>query len=160
MTFFKHKEIELYLEKLKKIISLVFDRVLLEKLLDKFSTNASIYSSPSIFQLFESHLKSIREQIGEPPQVGWSMPGEIEGYPIINEFLHSDDEDFTYKGFPNIRVSIRKFSISIAVREFSPKSFNAYIRKSKEYFEFEDQKFKKNMSEYIKFKKFINDNKK
>ncbi len=83
-------------------------------------------------------MKSIREQIGEPPQVGWSMPGEIEGYPIINEFLHSDDEDFTYKGFPNIRVSIRKFSISIAVREFSPKCFNAYIRKSKEYFEFED----------------------
>ena len=173
MTFFKHKEIELYLEKLKKIISLVFDRVLLEKLLDKFSTNASIYSSPSIFQLFESHLKSIREQIGEPPQVGWSMPGEIEGYPIINQFLHGDDEDFTYKGFPNIRVarrfaemygqmydSNRKFSISIAVREFSPRSFNAYIRKSKEYFEFEDQKFKKNMSEYIKFKKFINDNKK
>jgi len=79
------------------------------------------------------------------------MPGEIEGYPIINQFLHGEDEDFTYKGFPNIRVarrfaemngqmydSIRKFSISIAVREFSPKSFNAYIRKSKEYFEFED----------------------
>jgi hypothetical protein len=49
MTFFKHKEIELYLEKLKKIISLVFDRVLLEKLLDKFSTNASIYSSHQFF---------------------------------------------------------------------------------------------------------------
>ncbi len=100
------------------------------------------------------------------------MPGEIEGYPIINEFLHSDDEDFTYKGFPNIRVarqfaemygrmydSNRKFSRTITVRE-NPRSFNAYIIKTKAYYEFEDKKFQKNMSEYMKFKKFINDNKK
>ena len=160
LSFFEGEEIE------------EFKDSLLENLLDKISFNSSIYPSQSILQMYEARLKSLSEKIVEPPKINcWSMPGKIDGYPILNDFLQSEDEEITYRSFSSITTarefaaiygnfeSSRRFSIKISVKGNNAR-FYANIAKTKEYYEYEDNEFKKKMSEYLNLKKFIDDNKK
>ena len=165
LSFFEGEEIEEYMEKYKNIVLLLFKDSLLENLLDKISFNSSIYPSQSILQMYEARLKSLSEKIVEPPKINcWSMPGKIDGYPILNDFLQSEDEEITYRSFSSITTarefaaiygnfeSSRRFSIKICFKGNNAR-FYANIVKTKEYYKYEYNQFKKNIHYLVFYSK-------
>ena len=175
---FKNYDIEEHLEKFKEsFLEFLKDEKLirghedlLEKILDMFSNNSSMYSSSAIKKLFEYRLNILSAKVGEPPKVGWSMPGTIVGHPILNDFLQSEQNEIIYRGFTNLREarefadrhrffnSSQSFSFNVSVKG-SGAQLHVTIVKTKDYYENENEKFRTRMNEYMKLKKFVNDTK-
>ena len=118
---------------------------LFKQLIDEFLKNVDKFkNSKSIYDLLLIRLKWLLNSLKNAPQFSWIMEGKIDGHPLVEEFLRSDQSELVYANkFSCIKEAKefamrynglkRGFSINIVPSGFG-KSCQILITKTREFY--------------------------
>jgi len=157
-TLVSFKDNEKYMINYKNLTNQILNPSLLKQLIDEFIKNFDKFKDSSISDLFKLRLTWLTNVLKNVPEFSWIMEGKLDGHPIVENFLRSENSTMIYesrfngiKDAQNFTTKYNGLKRGYSVEMLSSgkgKSSQVVIKKTRELFQNQLNYYKNFQIEY------------